>query len=294
MLESILFVLFLILLIAVVLSPLFYFFRKKSAPKVETEIYYSKIPWRSGIIYALLLVLLIFVIIFKPIFGVRFGTLEWFVVFSILSFLYSKTRKVKLKKSEKGFGFYLVKEIKTESNSFQPVEQVKKENNPVLSPNRITPHIYIINFWKNHKRIFAVFAILVIFVSPMFILRLLLGSNLNFLSNRAAFDKKKECQELGNYIYQDFKARYGIDNLDTPEYTYNSGLDTCLTYIQYFPQSGILREGFREVVIDSLTREELTSYYWHPIRDKEDAKRSKEAFDSAKKIYFSGDIPAVK
>lgn len=168
----------------------------------------------------------------------------------------------------------------------------KTINRPVLGSERIDPKTFqSIPFWIKYKKVTL---LLSVFVGAILVLQFLFGSNFNFLSDQTVFEKKKECQELGNYVYQDFKARYGIDNLDAPEYTYNSGLDTCLTYIQYFPQSGILREGFREVVIDSLTREELTSYYWHPIRDKEESKRSKEAFDSKKQTYFSGGISAVK
>ena len=127
MLDSILIILFIMLLAAVILSPLLYFFRKKSVPKTETEIHYSKIPWWKGAIYFLLLGLLIVVAVSFYLIMKRFGTLEWFIIFSIGSFLYRGVKKIKLMKKEGTFGFYLVEEVKKE-DFLASVQIVKQQS----------------------------------------------------------------------------------------------------------------------------------------------------------------------
>ena len=97
------------LLVAILISP-FYFFRKKSVPKAETEIYYSKMPWWRGAIYfiggALLFVFILSYLVLKEEIGFNLGMLGWLIIFSILFLLYAKAKKIKLKKKEGTFGFY--------------------------------------------------------------------------------------------------------------------------------------------------------------------------------------------
>lgn len=117
MLESLLLFFFLMSLVAIVFSPLLYFVWKKKTHKDETETHYSKISWRKGLIYALPLAsALILIIVVKPTLGIRFGALEWFITFSALSFLFSKTKKIQLRKREGGFSFYLIEKTKTEND----------------------------------------------------------------------------------------------------------------------------------------------------------------------------------
>ena len=132
------------------------------------------------------------------------------------------------------------------------------------------------------------FFFLVFFVVTLAGIWLLFGQEVDFWSNQTAFEKRKECEEFGNYVYQDFKARYGIENVETPEYAFNKTLDTCLVYLDYYIHN---QEVSREVVIDSLTRKELTSYYWFSGKDAERARRDKEAFNNSKRVYFSGGVP---
>lgn len=477
MLESILIVGGVMLFLAVIIIAPFiivfflsrYDWRLRKITKAETEVHYSKITWWKGTIYLLSLGLLFIAIALY--FAVRkitynnIGILDFIIVFGAFSFLYSKAKKIKLKKKEEGFGFYLVEEVKKED--FLTSDQVVKSSSiwnrkeglkeiitrPPFTPQipigrkdfflgyliavmagfligvvyyilfgawigkgtivvgsiisipgsyiiatwcvkrfidirptintkmvqiilfilfllvsilgsilafltnefknsiivgslnenlfgvlkTISTFVYIIwiplllfilfllfkrghethvanyvdyenktadgpvlesgqiaskdlpgtSFWIKYKKVALLLAV---FVGTMLVLWFLFGGGLSFLSNQNAFEKKKECERLGNYVYQDFKTRYGVENVEMPEYIHNPKLDICLTYISYSPNSRVLRE----VVVDALSREELTSYYWAAERDAEESKKDKEAFDSSKKIYFSGDIPALK
>jgi len=116
-------------LVAILISP-FYFFRKKSVPKAETEIYYSKMPWWRGAIYfiggALLFVFILSYLVLKEEIGFNLGMLGWLIIFSILFLLYAKAKKIKLKKKEGTFGFYLVEEF-TRDNSLLGTQEVRKK-----------------------------------------------------------------------------------------------------------------------------------------------------------------------
>ncbi len=105
------------LLAAIILLP-FYIFRKKGAPKTETEINYSKMPWWRGAIYfiglALIFMIVLSYFVLKEERAFNFGMLGWLIIFSIFISLYSKAKKIKFKKKERTFGFYLVEEVKKE------------------------------------------------------------------------------------------------------------------------------------------------------------------------------------
>ena len=117
MLESILIIGGIMLLVAVILSPL-YFFSKKNVSKTEIEIHYSKISWLRGAIYfigtALLFIFILFYMVLKEEIGFNLGMLGWLIIFSILFPLYKKCEKIKLKKKEGTFRFYLIEEVKKE------------------------------------------------------------------------------------------------------------------------------------------------------------------------------------
>ena len=117
MLESILIVGGVMLLVAIILSP-FYFFRKKSVLKAEAETNYSKMPWWKGMIYALLLGLLLIAVSFyfavKKELGINLGILGWAIILGLWIFLYGKAKKIKFKKKDEAFGFYLAEEVKKE------------------------------------------------------------------------------------------------------------------------------------------------------------------------------------
>lgn len=142
-----------------------YDWRLRKISKTETEVHYSKISWWKGAIYLLSLGLLFIAI--SLYFAVRkitysnIGILDFIIVFSAFSFLYSKAKKIKLKKKE-GSGFYLEEEIRKEDTSVLPAEEIKKENNPASSHNRATPGSYVVDFWKNYKKVSLPFIFLVI------------------------------------------------------------------------------------------------------------------------------------
>ena len=262
----------------------------------ETESHNPKpnFSMRKRVIYllaeAILFIALLFYFVLQKE-GIDFGFIPLLLIAGGLIFFHHKNF---LRKKKKYHSFRLgAEEIENISQTNRDGNSAKEQALDLSHEKNIsqTEQIYqsstdsyVVSFWRKHKRIISLLIFCVIVLS---IIWLLLGYDYNFSTTQSNFERKKECQELGNYVYQDFKTRYGTDNVDTPEYVYNHKLDTCITYLKYYIPN---LEMLREVVIDSLTRKELASYIWYSDIDKEKAKQKEEVFNNAKSIYFSEDI----
>ena len=96
------------LFVAIILLP-FYIFRKKNVQETKIKVHYSKMPWWKGAVYCLSLGLLFIVAVIWKSTNTRFGILG-IVILSVCILIYSRAKKITLKKKGSGFGFYFAEE----------------------------------------------------------------------------------------------------------------------------------------------------------------------------------------